>query len=65
MSTCQSTATASGVGFLLLLSYLLAGLKLDGVIAWSWWLILAPLWVPAALAAAAILAIVIFALVYG
>jgi hypothetical protein len=29
-----------------LLFLLLLGLKLGGVIAWSWWLVTAPLWIP-------------------
>lgn len=35
-----------GVGFLGLLALLFIALKLTGVIAWSWWWVLAPLWVP-------------------
>ena len=35
-----------GIGFLGLLTVLFIGLKLTGYIAWSWWLVLAPLWVP-------------------
>lgn len=32
--------------FLSMLTVLFVGLKLTDVIAWSWWLVLAPLWVP-------------------
>jgi hypothetical protein len=32
-----------------LLTVLFVGLKLAGVIAWSWWLVLAPLWGPIAI----------------
>ena len=32
--------------FLSTLTVLFVGLKLTDVIAWSWWLVLAPLWVP-------------------
>ena len=35
-----------GPFFLLFLLFL--GLKLGGVIGWSWWWVAAPLWVPAA-----------------
>lgn len=42
---------ASGIGFLGLLAILFIGLKLGGVIAWSWWWVLSPLWVPWAFAA--------------
>lgn len=37
-------------------------LKLTDLIAWSWWWVLSPLWMPMALIA---LAFVAFALVYG
>lgn len=32
------------IGFLGLLALLFIGLKLGGVITWSWWLVTAPLW---------------------
>lgn len=32
------------MGFCSLLAVLFIGLKLCGVVAWSWWLVLAPLW---------------------
>ena len=34
-----------GVGFAGLLTVLFIGLKLTGYIAWSWWWVLAPLWI--------------------
>lgn len=37
-------------GFLELLTLLLVGLKLTGLITWSWWTVLAPLWIPWAIA---------------
>ena len=37
-------------------------LKLTGVITWSWWLVLAPLWVPVALFLLVVLGVVIFTL---
>ena len=36
----------STTGFLSLLTVLLIGLKLTGHIGWSWWWVLAPIWVP-------------------
>lgn len=36
----------NGVGFFSLLCLLFIGLKLGDVIQWSWWWVLAPLWVP-------------------
>ena len=42
-------STAGGVGFCGLLTIAFIVLKLTGVIAWSWWWVLAPLWIPAAI----------------
>lgn len=39
------------VGFNGLLLLLFIGLKLTGYITWSWWWVLAPAWIPLALAA--------------
>jgi hypothetical protein len=44
-----STAAGSGIGFGSLLALLFIALKLTGVIAWSWWWVLAPVWIPMAL----------------
>lgn len=41
-----SSAGGGGVGFLGLLTVLFVGLKLPNFIAWSWWWVLAPTWVP-------------------
>lgn len=51
-------STAGGVGFCGLLTIAFIVLKLTGVIAWSWWWVLAPIWIPAAIA----LAIIVVAL---
>lgn len=37
---------SGGVGFLGLLALIFITLKLTGVIDWSWWWILSPLWFP-------------------
>ena len=47
----NATASGGGVGFLGLLSIAFIVLKLTGVISWSWWWVLAPLWGPLALIA--------------
>jgi len=36
-------------GFFTLLGVLFVGLKLTGYIAWSWWFVTAPFWLPAIL----------------
>lgn len=46
VSAQASTTTASGgVSFSGLLTVLFVGLKLAGVIAWSWWWVLSPIWI--------------------
>ena len=40
---------SNGIGFLGLLTIVFIVLKLTNVIAWSWWWVLAPLWIPVAL----------------
>jgi len=37
--------SSGGIGFAGLLTIVFVVLKLTGVIAWSWWWVLAPLWV--------------------
>lgn len=39
----------SGVSFATLLTLLFIGLKLGHVIDWSWWWVVAPLWIPPAI----------------
>jgi len=38
----------TGMGFIGWLTLLFIGLKLTGNIAWSWWWVLAPVWLPIA-----------------
>lgn len=53
----DSSGTSGGIGFGGLLTILFVGLKLTGYIAWSWWWVLSPLWIPVAI----VLAILFFA----
>ena len=48
-NTSNTTVRSGGVGFLGLLAVLFIGLKLTGVITWSWLWVLAPLWIPFAI----------------
>lgn len=41
----RSTSSSSGPGFITLLTLLFIALKLTGFIDWSWWWVLAPLWI--------------------
>lgn len=47
MSTSDNNS--GGIGFTSALTLLFIGLKLGHVIDWSWWWILSPLWISAAL----------------
>ena len=51
MSTETKTTASGGIGFGGLLTVLFIGLKLTNYIAWSWWWVLSPLWIPLALVA--------------
>ncbi len=44
MSDSSSKSGSIGFGSLLLLLFI--ALKLTGVIAWSWWWVMSPLWAP-------------------
>lgn len=43
--TVVSSSSSSGIGFTGLLTILFIALKLTGYIDWSWWWVLAPMWV--------------------
>lgn len=49
MSADRTTNTGGGIGIGGLIGVLFVALKLTHVIDWSWWLVLAPFWVPLAL----------------
>jgi hypothetical protein len=49
MSEQQVVAPSGGIGFGGLLAILFIGLKLGGVINWSWLWVLLPIWLPLAL----------------
>ncbi len=51
------------VGFIGLLTVAFVVLRLIGVIAWSWWWVLSPLWISAALVAVILLFVLSVALV--
>ena len=48
-----------GIGFAGLLTVAFVVLKLCGVIAWSWWWVLSPIWIPILLVIAIVALIVI------
>lgn len=51
MSGKSSSSSSSGIGFLGLLTVVFVTLKLLDKIDWSWWWVLAPIWMPWALVA--------------
>ena len=54
------------MNFLLWLALLFIALKLTGFVAWSWWLVLSPIWVPIFLVFAAFVGLlVLFVIIYG
>ena len=61
--TTENNNSNTGIGFWGALGILFIGLKLGGVIDWSWWIVLAPLWGPLALVAfIGLLALIFYAL---
>jgi len=58
--TREFWAAVCGVANLFL--FLFVVLKFAGTIAWSWWWVLSPLWIPAAVVAVVFLAIIIVCL---
>ena len=56
----ESKSTNSGIGFNSLLLLLFIGLKLGGVINWSWWWVLSPIWIPLLIILFILLAYLIF-----
>ncbi len=57
MSNERSSSASGGIGFAGALTLLFIGLKLGGVLDWSWLWVLSPLWISAALA---VLIVVLF-----
>ena len=62
----NSSSSSGGIGFIGLLTIVFVTLKLTGVIEWSWWWVLSPIWITAAVVCM-ILAILLVAycVVYG
>lgn len=57
----SSSSSSSGLGFTGALTIAFVVLKLTGVIGWSWWWVLSPLWIPALVVA--LILVVIFSVV--
>lgn len=59
------TKSSGGIGVFGLLGVLFVGLKLTGVIDWSWWWVTAPFWGGFAFVLACLLLIVLLAAIFG
>lgn len=58
----NQVVVSGGIGFFEVLGLVFIVLKLCGVIDWSWWWVLAPIWMPIALVLGII---IIFAIIVG
>lgn len=56
----DNKSTVSGISFFGAMFLLFLGLKLSGIIAWSWWWITIPLWGPLLIAAVGIIICIIY-----
>lgn len=61
----ETSSASGGIGFLGLLAIVFIVLRLCNVIAWSWWWVLAPIWIPVAIAIIVLLFFVILAAIAG
>lgn len=59
----STTSETVGISFTGLLTIVFIVLKLCGVIAWSWWWVLAPLWIAPALGLVIVVIVVILAVI--
>lgn len=56
----SKSSSSGGIGFVGMLTVLFIGLKLTGFIDWSWWWVLAPIWITAIIVA--LILLVVFAI---
>jgi hypothetical protein len=61
--TSSSNSSSSGIGFTGLLTIAFVVLKLTGVIDWSWWWVLSPLWIGFVVGMIILAIIIVFAAV--
>jgi len=59
----DSNSSSGGIGLLGALGLLFVGLKLGGVITWSWWWVTLPFWGGLAIAAALLIVALVVALI--
>ena len=61
----NSVGSSGGIGFVGVLTIVFIVLKLLGKITWSWWWVLAPIWIPVAIVALGLLFIFILYMVFN
>lgn len=59
MNNNTNASTGNRIGFCGILTLIFITLKLIGIINWSWWWVLSPLWIPVAIALFIILIILV------
>jgi hypothetical protein len=60
MAEHPSSSANGGIGFCGLLAIVFITLKLLGYITWSWWWVLAPIWIPAVISIVGIVVVLAF-----
>jgi len=61
----SSSSSSSGIGLTSLLGIAFIVLKLTNVIDWSWWWVLAPFWIGAAIGVVILITIIILAVIFS
>lgn len=61
MGTLPSNSSSGGVGFAGLLTVAFIVLKLTHVVSWSWWWVLSPIWISAAIGVLVLVGAIIYA----
>jgi len=64
-NTPHTYVTSSGTSLTTLLTVLFVALKLTGVIHWSWWWVLSPIWISFGLFIVIIVVLLLIALLVG
>lgn len=63
--TKSSSSSSGGIGFVGLLTVVFITLKLIGKIDWSWWWVLAPLWISAGISLVIVAVLLMILIVEG
>lgn len=65
MANQVNNNNGGGIGFFGLLAIVFIALKLTGYIAWSWWWVLSPLWLPLTVVLGIFAFVFIIAAIFG